>query len=92
MALTICVRQFANVSDRIPIRVLRLQMTEELLKKLGSANWKDRAAALDAVHAAIRGAGGRISPALGDLTAGLKVTLPAPAICELQWLQCLVMW
>lgn len=44
------------------------------MRKLGSANWKDRAAALDAVAAAVRGAGGRIAPTLGDLMGGLKVT------------------
>ncbi len=44
------------------------------MRKLGSANWKDRAAALDAVATAVRGAGGRIAPTLGDLMGALKVT------------------
>lgn len=44
------------------------------MKKLGSANWKERSAALDAVAAAVQGAGGRITPSLGDLMGGLKVT------------------
>lgn len=44
------------------------------MRKLGSANWKERAAALDAVDAAIRAAGGRIAPTLGDLMSGLKVS------------------
>ena len=48
------------------------------MRKLGSANWKERAAALDAVAAAVRGAGGRIVPALGDLMGGLKVSRRQP--------------
>jgi hypothetical protein len=39
---------------------------------LGSANWKERKAALDEIEAAVAAAGGRIQPGVGDLFPALK--------------------
>ena len=40
---------------------------------LGSATWKHRNAAVEAVEGIVAGAGGRITPATGGLLPALKV-------------------
>ena len=50
------------------------QITSKLVTNIGSANWKERNAALDDVEEIIRAAGGRIQPTIGDLMPALKVS------------------
>ena len=49
------------------------QISSKLVANLGSANWKERNAALDEVEEVIKSAGGRIQPTVGDLMPALKV-------------------
>ncbi|KAL0039701.1 hypothetical protein WJX77_005628 [Trebouxia sp. C0004] len=48
------------------------QITSKLVANMGSANWKERNAALDEVEEIIKAAGGRIQPSVGDLMSALK--------------------
>ena len=49
------------------------QISSKLIANLGSANWKERNAALDEVEEIVKSAGGRIQPTVGDLMPALKV-------------------
>ena len=49
------------------------QITSKLVANIGSANWKERNAALEEVEEIVKAAGGRIQPTVGDLMPALKV-------------------
>ena len=51
------------------------QITSKLIASIGSANWKERNAALEEIENVIKGAGSRIQPTVGDLMSALKVSL-----------------
>lgn len=57
----------------LPRTDISSQITSKLIANIGSANWKERNAALDEVQDIIKAAGGRIQPAVGDLMPALKV-------------------
>ena len=48
-------------------------ITGKLVTSLGSANWKERNAAVEEVEEILKAAGSRIQPSLGDLMPALKV-------------------
>ena len=48
-------------------------ITGKMVASLGSANWKERNAAVEEVEEVLKAAGGRIQPSLGDLMPALKV-------------------
>ena len=58
----------------LPRTDISSQISSKLIGNLGSANWKERNAALDEVEEIVRFAGGRIQPAVGDLMPALKVS------------------
>jgi len=57
------------------------QITSKLVANMGSANWKERNAALDEVEEIIKAAGGRIQPSVGDLMSALKVSCSLSFCC-----------
>ena len=57
----------------LPRTDISSQISLKLIANLGSANWKERNAALDEVEEIIKSAGGRIQPTVGDLMPALKV-------------------
>ena len=57
----------------LPRTDISSHITSKLIANIGSANWKERNAALDEVQDIIKAAGGRIQPAVGDLMPALKV-------------------
>jgi hypothetical protein len=57
------------------------QITSKLVANMGSANWKERNAALDEVEEIIKAAGGRIQPSVGDLMSALKVSCSLSCCC-----------
>lgn len=58
----------------LPRTDISSQITSKLVANIGSANWKERNAALDEVEEIIKAAGGRIQPTVGDLMPALKVS------------------
>ena len=58
----------------LPRTDISSQITSKLISDIGSANWKERNAALDDVESIIKSAGSRIQPSIGDLMSALKVT------------------
>lgn len=50
------------MDDLLPRTDISGQITGELVTMLGSANWKERKAALDEVEGILASAGGRIQP------------------------------
>eukprot|EP00198_Chlamydomonas_reinhardtii_P006227 XP_001695563.1 microtubule associated protein [Chlamydomonas reinhardtii] len=69
--------EFAKVADLgkpEPTRFSRV-ITGELVTQLGSANWKERKAALDSIETILTQAGNRIQPQTGELLPELKKRL-----------------
>ena len=50
-------------------------ITSKLVTSLGSANWKERNAAVEEFEEILKAAGSRIQPNVGDLMPALKVSL-----------------
>lgn len=57
----------------LPRTDISSQITTKLVNSIGSANWKERNAALEEVEGIIKAAGSRIQPNVGDLMSALKV-------------------
>jgi len=55
------------MDDLLPRADISDSITPALLNDLGSANWKDRKAALDAVEQLLVDAGGRIQPTVSGM-------------------------
>ncbi|GIL58886.1 hypothetical protein Vafri_13702 [Volvox africanus] len=58
--------------DLLPRTDISGQITPELITQLGSSNWKERKAGLDAIEMILTQAGNRIQPQTGDLLPELK--------------------
>lgn len=67
----------AEAEPLLPRLDLSPQLGEAFAKQLDSANWKERNAAMEAVEEMIRGTGGGITPNIGELAQGLKVSVVA---------------
>ena len=68
----------------LPRTDISSQITSKLVANMGSANWKERNAALDEVEEIIKAAGGRIQPSVGDLMPALKVSCSL-SCCYFYW-------
>ncbi|KAG2440105.1 hypothetical protein HXX76_004219 [Chlamydomonas incerta] len=64
-----------DADDLLPRTDISGQITGELVGLLGSANWKERKAALDSIETILTQAGNRIQPQTGDLLPELKKRL-----------------
>lgn len=64
----------------LPRTDISSQISSKLIANLGSANWKERNAALDEVEEIVKSAGGRIQPTVGDLMPALKVNASTFAV------------
>ena len=64
----------------LPRADISSQITSKLVANMGSANWKERNAALDEVEEIIKAAGGRIQSSVGDLMSALKVRCSLAAV------------
>ena len=65
----------AEPESLLPRVDLGPQLGEAFAKQMDSVNWKERNAAMESVEEMIRGAGGRITPNVGELVQCLKVSL-----------------
>ncbi|GAX77872.1 hypothetical protein CEUSTIGMA_g5314.t1 [Chlamydomonas eustigma] len=65
----------AMEEDLLPRQDISSSITSTLTSNMGSANWKDRKAAMDEVESLLKSAGNRIQSKLGDLVSALKPRL-----------------